>query len=188
MILVTGIGNPERKYYRTRHNTGYFAVSIMREALRYEGFMSDGGFNYKKKLLSDIAVAKWQTKIEVVLQKTKTNMNTSGKAVKKAFDKYKPEEFVLFHDDLDIKLGEFKIQKGKSPKSHNGVKSVEEKLGTKDFWRVRIGIDNRDEDNKIPGEEYVLKRFNKEEFEIMKGTCVRACEELTFTELFEKWI
>jgi len=188
MILVTGIGNEDKKYYKTRHNAGYFAVSIMREALRYEGFMSDGGFHYKKKLLSDIAEAKWQTITEVILQKTQTSMNTAGEAVKRAFDKYKPEEFVLFHDDLDIKLGDFKIQKGKSPKCHNGVKNVEDRLGTKDFWRVRIGIDNRDESYKIPGEEYVLKKFSKEELEIVKATCVRACEELMFTELFEKWL
>jgi PTH1 family peptidyl-tRNA hydrolase len=188
MILVTGLGNEDRRYYKTRHNAGYYGVKIMREALRYEGFMSDKGFKYKKNLLSDIAVAKWQTITEVILQKNKTSMNNAGDAVKRVFDKYNPDEFVLFHDDLDIKLGDFKIQKGKSPKGHNGVKDVEEKLGTKDFWRVRIGIDSRDGDNKIPGEEYVLKRFRKEEFEIMKGTCVRACDDLMFTELFDKWL
>jgi PTH1 family peptidyl-tRNA hydrolase len=115
-------------------------------------------------------------------------MNNAGEAVKKVFDKYDIEEFVLFHDDLDIRLGDYKIQKGKSPKGHNGVKSVEKKLGTKDFWRVRLGVDNRPEGSKIPGEEYVLEKFEKDEKEILKGVCVEACEELLFTEVFEKWI
>jgi PTH1 family peptidyl-tRNA hydrolase len=85
-------------------------------------------------------------------------------------------------------LGDYKIQKNKSPKGHNGVKSVEKALGFTDFWRVRIGIDNRTEDSRIPGEDYVLQRMNKEEREILKSTCVEACEELLFTEVFEKWL
>jgi PTH1 family peptidyl-tRNA hydrolase len=53
------------------------------------------------------------------------------------YDDVKADEFLLCHDDLDLKLGEFKIQKGKSPHGHNGVISVEDFLGTKDFWRLR---------------------------------------------------
>lgn len=188
MILVTGIGNKDMKYHNTRHNAGYFGVEIMRQALRFEGFMADYAFQTKKSLLSEITTAKWVTKDEVILQKTKTSMNTAGEAVKRVFEKYNIDDFVLFHDDLDIQLGDFKIQKGKSPKCHNGVKSVESALGTTDFWRVRIGIDNREEEQKIPGEEYVLQRFSKEEREMVKATCVEACEELMFTELFEKWL
>jgi PTH1 family peptidyl-tRNA hydrolase len=188
MILVTGIGNKDIKYRNTRHNAGYFAVEIMKEALRYEGFMADSAFRQDKMLLSEITTAKWGNKDVVLLQKTLTDMNNAGEAVKKVFDKYDIEEFVLFHDDLDIRLGDYKIQKGKSPKGHNGVKSVEKKLGTKDFWRVRLGVDNRPEGSKIPGEEYVLEKFEEDEKEILKGVCVEACEELLFTEVFEKWI
>jgi len=188
MILVTGIGNKDMKYHNTRHNAGYYAVKIMHQALRFESFMADRAFRYDRVLLSEITTAKWGNKDVVILQKTQTNMNNAGEAVKRVYDKYDIDEFVLFHDDLDICLGDYKIQKGKSPKGHNGVKSIEKELGTTDFWRVRIGVDNRDESNKIPGEEYVLQRFSKEETEILKSTCVEACEELLFTEVFEKWI
>jgi len=72
------------------------------------------------------------------------------------------------HDDLDIKLGEYKIQKGRGPKEHNGVESVENALKTKDFWRIRIGIENRDRDREN-GESYVLGKFTSEEKGILEG-------------------
>ena len=188
MILLTGIGNKGMKYYNTRHNAGYLAVDIMQEALRYEGFMSDEAFRHERMLLSEITTAKWMTKDEVILQKTQTAMNNSGDAVKRVYDRFEIDEIVLFHDDLDIPLGDYKIQKGRSPKGHNGVKSIEKTLGFKDFWRVRIGIDNRSQGSQISGEEYVLERFPKDELEEVKEICVEACEELLFTELFEKWV
>jgi PTH1 family peptidyl-tRNA hydrolase len=63
---------------------------------------------------------------------------------------------------LDIPLGDFKIQLAKAPFCHNGVNNVEERLGTKGFRRVRLGIDSR-EDKTISGLEYVIMRFSKEE-------------------------
>lgn len=187
MILVTGIGNPERKYENTRHNVGYRAIDIFRQALRYEGFIADKALRRSINLQSEVATVRWGLNEVIILQKTQTSMNNAGVAVKKVYKRYNIDNLVLFHDDLDIKLGEYKIQKGKSPKGHNGVKSVEQVLGRKDFWRVRIGIENR-EDVKIPGEKYVLQRFSKEEKEIVNETMVRACEELLFTELFEQWL
>lgn len=187
MILLTGIGNKDIKYHNTRHNAGYMAIDIMKEALRFEAFIAHDPLKYDRLLRSEIATVRWGLDEVIILQKTQTAMNNSGDAVKRVFEKEDIDEFVLFHDDLDIKLGEYKIQKGKSPKGHNGVKSVEKALGTTDFWRVRIGIENRDY-KEIPGEEYVLKRFNKKEKEIVKGAMLEACEELLFTELFEKWI
>jgi PTH1 family peptidyl-tRNA hydrolase len=187
MVLITGIGNKDVKYHNTRHNAGYDAVEYMRQALRFEGFIAHDILKRDRLLLSDVATVRWGQEKVVLLQKTQTAMNRSGEAVKRVFDAYDIEEFILFHDDLDIQLGEYKIQKGKSPKGHNGVKSVEEAIGNTDFWRVRIGIDNRD-GKDIPGEDYVLKRFSKEEREILNGAIVEACEDLLFTELFEKWI
>lgn len=84
----------------------------------------------------------------------------------------------IIHDDLDIPLGAFKIQKGKGPKVHNGILSIEEKLGTDDFWRVRIGIDNRSSQDKIPGERYVLEDFTPEERKILEGTIEEICKKL----------
>lgn len=187
MILITGIGNGDPKYEETRHNAGHMGLDALRQALRYEGFTAHDAFKYDKYLLSDISKVRWGRDTVILLQKTMESMNLSGIPIKKAFENYQPDEFILFHDDLDITLGDYKIQKGKSPVCHNGVQSVEKELGTKDFWRVRIGIENREERN-IPGEEYVLQKFSKEEKAILGETLVEACEELLFTELFAKWI
>ena len=187
-MLITGIGNPDMKYHNTRHNAGYFGIDAVRQELQFEGFYSDKGFKYDKSLMSEITPVQWASRDAIILQKTKTAMNNSGDAVKRVFERFGIEEFILFHDDLDICLGDYKIQKGKSPKGHKGVNSIEDALGRTDFWRVRIGIDNRQEGDRIPGEDYVLQRFNKEELDILQKVCMEASEELLFTELFEKWI
>lgn len=95
--------------------------------------------------------------------KTGTFMNESGKFARGKKD------FVIVHDDLDLPLGKYKIQFGVGPKVHYGIQSVENELRTKDFWRVRIGVDNRDPDNRIPGDVYVLQDFTAEEKQILEG-------------------
>ena len=187
MILISAIGNGDVRYHNTRHNAGYCALDVLKQALRYEGFTAHDVFKHERHLRSDIVRVKWGGGEVIILQKAKGEMNTSGKVIKKVYEKYDIDHFILFHDDLDLKLGEYKIQRGKSPHCHNGVKSVEEILGTKDFLRVRIGIENR-ESREIPGEEYVLKRFTKEERVILNDALLKACEELLTKDIFERWI
>jgi PTH1 family peptidyl-tRNA hydrolase len=80
---------------------------------------------------------------------------------------------IIVHDDLDIPLGKFKIQFGKGPRLHNGVLSVEQALGTKEFWRIRIGIDGRKKEEgrrkKEEGEEYVLEKFKPDEKKVLEA-------------------
>jgi PTH1 family peptidyl-tRNA hydrolase len=114
---------------------------------------------------------------EVVLVKTKDIfMNESGRLLQGL-----PEgEVYVAHDDLDIRLGEYKIQKGKGPKEHNGVESVEKRLGTKDFWRIRIGIDNRMTPGE--GETYVLQKFSGQEREAIDEALEKINEITTTTQ------
>jgi len=92
-------------------------------------------------------------------------MNSSGKAVQKLVNYYKVKmsDLWVIHDDLDIILGQYKIQKDKGPKLHNGVESIEKFLGKTDFWRVRVGVDNRSGNRKISGEDYVLQKSQDKE-------------------------
>lgn len=151
MVAVVGLGNVGGKYKDTRHNVGFMFI---------DAFPQFSG---------------------VITLKPDTMMNASGKAVKKLADSYKllPADIYVIHDDLDLPLGEYKIQFGKGPKVHNGVNSVEESLGTEKFWRVRIGVDNRDPDNRVNGEGYVLQKFSSEEKKLI-GTNVipRAIRDL----------
>ncbi|OGK73170.1 hypothetical protein A2446_00785 [Candidatus Roizmanbacteria bacterium RIFOXYC2_FULL_38_9] len=107
----------------------------------------------------------------ISLAKTTTYMNESGKSVQSFMQKYrvKLKDLIVVHDDLDIPLGKFRIVKGYGPKLHNGIESIEDHLHTKDFLRVRIGVDNRAPDNRIPGIDYVLQDFTKEECDQLSG-------------------
>lgn len=165
MKLITGLGNPEKEYINTRHNAGFVFVDALREKFLYQDTLYPTDWKVEDTFQSEIAFIKSGSKIVAILQKPLTFMNNSGDAVAKLVQKFDidiPRDFILVHDDLDISLGEFKIQKGKSPLGHNGVNNVEERLGTKDFKRVRIGIENRENKN-ISGLDYVLMKFSKEE-------------------------
>jgi len=153
MKAVVGIGNVGEKYADTRHNAGF--------------------------MLLDKLSGKLESK-NVILAKSDTMMNSSGIAVLKLVKDHKlaPQDLYVVHDDLDLRLGEYKIQLGKGPKVHNGVNSVEESLRTSDFWRVRVGVDNRDPENRTPGDKYVLEKFTLEEREILENTLEQICKKL----------
>lgn len=151
MKAFVGLGNPGEKYQDNRHNVGFMAVDyLVQQAAPFSVWES------KPRLRSQIVKTD-----NVLYAKPQTFMNFSGDAVKKISDFYKIDlgSLYVFYDDLDIRLGEYKIQKGKSPHEHNGILSIRKKLGTLDFWHVRIGIDNRNLSNRSSGQEYVLQDF-----------------------------
>lgn len=148
MKLIIGIGNPGVKYANNRHNVGYMVIDALNSADLPSG---------------------------IIAKKTETFMNESGGFVKNQMSKSKCQmsDLYIIHDDLDIQLGQYKIQNGVGPKVHNGVNSIESILNDSDFWRVRIGVDNRRVSSesrvpnvssvKTPGNEYVLSDFTEDE-------------------------
>lgn len=175
MKLVVGLGNPGKKFKGTRHNVGFTAINRLRDELqRGKGAGVRLNFHEAKKFKAKIAKLD-----QLLLVKPQTFMNKSGESVAKLvnFYKVKPKNLFLIHDDLDIKLGESKMQKGKGPKVHGGVLSVEEKLEKDTFWRVRIGVENR-KSKEIPGERYVLLRFNNEEKDVVDSVLSEVVEAL----------
>jgi len=158
MKLIIGLGNPGEKYKNNRHNVGQMVV----DKIKIKDF---------------------------VTKKTFVFMNSSGEEVKRLLTTYSlmptPKAqaplnaLFVVHDDLDIKLGEFKIQKGVGPKLHYGVDSIDKALGTKDYWRVRVGIDNRPHSAEAPrGEDYVLQDFTQEEQEVLQNVISQICKKL----------
>jgi PTH1 family peptidyl-tRNA hydrolase len=163
--VIVGLGNPGEQYRNTRHNVGYRVLDKIVEQIRsfkFEVSNDNLKFRANKKFKSEVVKMG-----ELVLVKPQTFMNKSGLAVREVVNFYQVSEENLWvvHDDLDIKLGEYKIQLGRGPKEHKGVLSIERELGEKSFWRARIGIENRVRGSgfKIEGEEYVLMRFSEEE-------------------------
>lgn len=146
--IVIGLGNPGVKYQNNRHNIGHMFVDWFK-----------GQKVGKSK--------KWNFE----LSKTNSYMNDSGPEIKQMISKFPSfsiSNLFISHDDLDLRLGNFKIQKGTGPKVHNGLSSIEDALGTKDFWRIRIGVDNRDSDHRGTGEDYVLSDFTIEEKQVLE--------------------
>lgn len=184
MFLISGLGNPGQEYLMTPHNAGFLFVNSLSEYLRKINLEVSNWENEDKFFMSELSKVKRDGEVIGILQKPLTYMNRSGIAIKKVFDKFDIDQFVLAHDDLDIPLGKYKIQEGKSPKGHNGVKSVEDSLGTLDFERVRIGVDHRQEDIDIPGEDYVLMRYSDKEMEDLEFAIQDAVEALS-KNLFE---
>ena len=150
--LIIGLGNPGSKYKHTRHNVGYMFVD-----------------KFKKT-----------RNIKAIAVRTDSSMNNSGDFVKRLVNKRTLNgiELYIVHDDLDIALGKFKIQKGKGPKDHKGLNSIYKALGTKDFYHVRIGVDNRDPEDKVEGEKYVLQNFSGEERKIIDKVLSGLVKEL----------
>jgi PTH1 family peptidyl-tRNA hydrolase len=165
MKLITGLGNPGKQYINTRHNAGFIFLDALREKFLFQNTLFPTDWKLEETFKSEVAFIKRGSQIIAILQKPQTFMNESGEAVSKLINKFNinpSTDLILVHDDLDIHIGDFKIQTGKSPLGHNGVVNVEKSIGTKDFKRVRIGIENR-EDKKINGLDYVLMKFSKEE-------------------------
>lgn len=173
MRLIIGLGNPGKKYEKTRHNAGRMAL----EAL---GGQQTGKFETKTGLKAEVLKADFGDQ-KIILAKPLTFINNSGESVKLLAARFSalPSSLWVVHDDLDIKLGEYKIQFAKGPKDHGGLISVEKLLGTDQFWRVRIGVDNRDQGERIAGEEYVLQKFTGQEEKIIQEVIEKALADLT---------
>ncbi|NTU47225.1 aminoacyl-tRNA hydrolase [Candidatus Roizmanbacteria bacterium] len=175
MILLVGLGNPGTPYINNRHNVGFMFADFFVRNFSPE---NSTGFVFSKLVNADLATISTSQKLSV--SKPQGFMNRSGESVKKIRDFYKikTESIIVAHDDLDIPLGKFKIQQANGPKQHNGIASIEEQLGDNNFWRIRIGVENRDPYNRMPGEAYVLQNFTDEEKKVIEGTFPQIIERL----------
>ena len=165
MKLFFGLGNPGKQYQNTRHNLGQMIIN---------NFAKNNHFSLSKKNKLQSEVGEWSKNIFAI---STGFMNESGIALQKvaAFYKISPENIYLIHDDLDLPVGEWRLQFDRGPAGHNGVKSVIENLGTQAFWRIRVGIGKSEFDN---AEEYVLKPFFKEEKMLISETLDKILTEI----------
>ena len=131
--VIVGLGNPGKEYADTRHNMGYKAIDVL---------SSDENIDVRRnKFHSLIGQGRIAGK-KVVLVKPETYMNRSGIAVREAamYFNVAPENLIVIYDDIDLPSGSIRIRKSGGAGTHNGMKSVVEQLGTKDFVRIRIGV------------------------------------------------
>ncbi len=137
MIAIFGLGNPDKKYEATRHNLGFDVINQWHT--KHSDLFTN--FTANQKFFSQIAEGSWEGE-KILLVKPFTFMNLSGQAVMaiKSFYKLTNNNIWIIHDDLDLPPGRIKISIAASSGGHNGINSIIENLGEKDFVRFRLGI------------------------------------------------
>lgn len=140
--MVAGLGNPGEEYAATRHNAGFCAIDVLAEKAGVSYWKNQAGAEVAVINVNDAEAE--GGKREVVLVKPQSYMNTSGGPISKLCAQYKvkPEELLVIHDELDIPAGDVRVKVGGGHAGHNGLRSIIDKLGSRDFSRIRAGIGN----------------------------------------------
>ncbi|MDO8499920.1 MAG: aminoacyl-tRNA hydrolase [bacterium] len=175
MIIVVGLGNPGKEYERTRHNAGFIALDKIVGKSDWAESKYLPGWYYKDKTGDE----------EVEYIKPSTFMNDSGVAIAYAKRKHPEAKLIVIHDDKDIPLGEIKVQINRGAGGHNGIKSIIERLGTKDFWRIRVGIaPTTNTPTAQATADFVLDKFSKDELTALTPVIEKI--KIALTELIKQ--
>ncbi|MGM0644222.1 MAG: aminoacyl-tRNA hydrolase [Thermodesulfobacteriota bacterium] len=169
VYMVAGLGNPGKKYFRTRHNVGFMVADRLAEECGAVYTQS----RYNAEFVKTVIEGR-----RLFIVKPLSYMNRSGIPIASlaAYFKIDPSCLIVVHDDLDLPFGRIRISKGRGHGGHNGIRSIVEHLGTRDFCRLRIGVGHPGESSDVTG--HVLGRFSGAEAveldEIIQK-CVEAC-------------
>lgn len=155
MYLIVGLGNPEKKYFATRHNVGFLAVDAIAK-------LCDASWKNKTDLFSEVTETHHDNE-KLILAKPQTYMNDSGKAVAALIHRYhiEPQHLIVLSDDVDLQTGTLRTRTEGGAGGHNGLKSIIASIGTQQFLRVRMGVGAHP--LHIPLENWVLSPFPTEE-------------------------
>jgi len=153
--LIVGLGNPGSHYADNRHNLGFWFIERLAQDLKIQLSVHSKFFG-----MTGRAGNLW-------LLKPAVYMNCSGQSVVSLalFYKILPDEILVVHDDLDLLPGGIKIKQGGGDGGHNGIKDIQSRLGTRDFWRLRLGIGHPGDRDAVTS--YVLKAPLREEQELI---------------------
>ena len=165
-FLIVGLGNPGREYAHSRHNIGFDVVSAF--VMKHNGF-------FQSSRLSDMAEVKWKGRIFICIKPT-TFMNLSGRAFKYWLDKEKisVENSLTIVDDLALPIEKLRLRKSGSYAGHNGLKDIQNILGTDDYPKLRFGIGNVFP--KGMQVEFVLSQWLKEEVPVIQQKIEKSIE------------
>ncbi len=170
MLILAGLGNPGSKYELNRHNLGFMAVDAIAE--RY-------GFGPERARFLGVTrqgvIEGAEGPVNVLILKPQTYMNESGQSVAQTmrFFKVTPKDVVVFHDELDLAPGRFRMKTGGGAAGHNGLRSVADWI-TPEFRRARMGIGHPGDKDRVLS--YVLANFGSGELEWVRSLC-EACAE-----------
>ncbi|GGB51126.1 peptidyl-tRNA hydrolase [Lentibacillus populi] len=167
MKCIAGLGNPGRKYKKTRHNIGFMVIDEL--ANRFQTDLTKAKFN-GKYVMESISGEK------VVFLKPQTYMNLSGESIRPLMDYYNinVDDLLVIYDDLDLPAGKIRLRQKGGHGGHNGIRSIIDHLGTKEFKRLRIGVGRPNE--PVPVVDYVLGSFPKEQRDAVTASINKAAD------------
>ena len=159
MKLIVGLGNPGKQYENTRHNAGFLAVDFFLR--NHPAITCQSKFNAE--------ICEYHEDGEkVFFIKPESFMNLSGEVVREILSFYKLDhanDLLVIHDEADLPFGTIREAFASGSAGHNGVQNIIDELGTKDFTRVRVGVESREEGSPLPTDVFVLQNFTDEELE-----------------------
>lgn len=184
MKMMIGLGNPGKKYEKTRHNVGFMVIDEL--AKKY-------GVELNQTKFHALYTIAHTPKGKVLLVKPYTYMNLSGEAIVPLMNYFDvdPEDIVVIYDDLDLGTGKLRLRQRGSAGGHNGIKSLIQHLGSQNFNRIRIGVSRPPAGMKVP--DYVLADFRTEELSAIDEAIQKsadACErflEKPFLEVMNEF-
>ena len=157
MKLIVGLGNPGKKYSKTRHNLGFLAIDLLASNFR----LAASSFKFEKKIKSEVL----KINNKVILVKPQTFVNNSGATVKKLADFYKvkPENILIIRDDIDLPKGKIRGPKNLTGSGgHQGIESIVKNLGSESFYQLKIGV-GRPPENRDPA-DFVLEKVGNQKW------------------------
>lgn len=162
MKLLVGLGNPGKNYENTRHNIWFHFLDLRTQHEQL------GNFKFQAKFQAETLLTQRKDQ-KLLLCKPQTYMNLSWNAIAPLmrFYEIQPQELLVLHDEIDFFTGRIALKYGGSPAGHNGLKSTIERLGTRDFWRLRIGIDRPQDQSQVSNR--VLGKFKTEEKQLLES-------------------
>ncbi|MGI5949674.1 aminoacyl-tRNA hydrolase [Peptoniphilus sp.] len=167
MYIIVGLGNPGKKYEATRHNVGFRTIDTLADKLnikvnkiKFKGLLGEGRIADEK----------------VILLKPQTFMNNSGESIVEVLNFYKlqPKDVFVIADDIDIEFAQLKIKKNGSAGTHNGLKSIVNLTGSKDFARFKIGVGKKHPNEDLAS--FVLSNFPAKDKKHIDA-CIEACAD-----------
>lgn len=172
MYIIVGLGNPTKKYEKTRHNIGFDAIDLLGNKYQIPINQPFG------KALIGKGVIEGE---KVILVKPQTFMNLSGKSVSEVISFYKEnptENLIVLYDDISLDPGNVRVRMKGSAGGHNGIKSIIASIGTQEFPRVKIGVGNKPD--RMDLADYVLGHFTGAEREEVEESLFKTCEAVKY--------
>ncbi|MGI6230442.1 MAG: aminoacyl-tRNA hydrolase [Tractidigestivibacter sp.] len=172
IALICGLGNPGEEYAHTRHNIGFATVDVLARRAGVSYWKSEAGCMVAHAVIGGR---------QVLLAKPQDFMNTSGGPLSKLMrqEHLAPAQILVVHDEVDLPAGQVRAKWGGGLNAHNGLRSIANKLGTRDFSRIRCGIGRPP--GKMQVADYVLRELKGgflEEFQILAQDAASLCEQV----------